>query len=219
MSVRFGAFHAQRAVSGCAACTQNTLSFYDGLGRKTAMRDPDMGLWAYGYDPAGNLVTQTDALSQTLWFRYDALNRLTEKRLGGGGGTLLASYGYDQGANGVGRVVTQTKTIDGVWGAFMTLYAYDAADRVVTLAHPGGEVVTTTYNAAGQAERLEIRDGLAFLWDWRLVSDAAYNALGQPQVITFGNEANLIWTRFLHEALRFFKRLVCTLKHGVGSID
>ncbi|MCL4507816.1 MAG: hypothetical protein M1434_00885 [Chloroflexi bacterium] len=54
--------------------------------------------------------------------------------------------------------MTQTKMIDGVWGAFTTLYAYDVADRVVTLTHPSGEVVTTTYNTIGQVERLEIGD-------------------------------------------------------------
>ncbi len=34
---------------------------YDALGRKVALRDPGMGEWAYGYDPNGNLVAQTDA--------------------------------------------------------------------------------------------------------------------------------------------------------------
>ncbi len=50
------------------------------LGQKMAMTDPDMGTWQYAYDLAGNLITQTDALSQLLWFKYDALNRLVENR-------------------------------------------------------------------------------------------------------------------------------------------
>jgi YD repeat-containing protein len=52
---------------------------YDVLGRKTGMLDPDMGVWKYEYDNAGNLITQTDALSQSVIFAYDALNRVTGK--------------------------------------------------------------------------------------------------------------------------------------------
>ena len=33
---------------------------YDGLSRKTAMSDPDIGAWNYGYDNNGNLTSQTD---------------------------------------------------------------------------------------------------------------------------------------------------------------
>ena len=61
------------------ALTNTTVITYDALGRKTAMVDPDMGQWTYAYDTAGNLITQTDALSQSVLFAYDPLNRLTGK--------------------------------------------------------------------------------------------------------------------------------------------
>src|SRR5205823_4051931 len=68
---------------------------YDSLSRKIGMADPDMGncgdltaltpnagypwypapCWNYQYDPVGNLTRQTDAKTQNIYFRYDALNR------------------------------------------------------------------------------------------------------------------------------------------------
>jgi RHS repeat-associated protein len=149
--------------------------FYDGLGRKSAMIDPDLGAWSYTYDAAGNLQTQTDARNTTLWFGYDTLNRLTQKRLSNSGGTLLAEYKYDETGYGYsagrrtraiayvsgfpnntshatydvrGRVSTDIRTIDSV--NYTTGYTYDAADRVRTTTYPvSGEVVTTTYTAQG----------------------------------------------------------------------
>ncbi len=64
---------------------------YDGLGRKSSMQDADMGLWKYGYDAAGNVITQTDALYQSnpttyadhqLFFSYDKMERVTDKYYG-----------------------------------------------------------------------------------------------------------------------------------------
>jgi RHS repeat-associated protein len=59
------------------ALGNQTRNFYDTLGRKTEMRDPDMGTWTYDYTAHGNLQTQTDARGYTTTFGYDALDRLT----------------------------------------------------------------------------------------------------------------------------------------------
>ena len=166
-------------LKGVTDALQNTTAInYDALGRKTNMTDPDMGFWQYQYDAAGNLITQTDALNQKLWFNYDPLNRLIEKRQTHSGGPWLASYTYDQGANGVGRrtgltdpassatwnydvrglVTQETKVINGTGGGtFVTQYGgYDAMDRPQWMKYPGGnagqigEQVNFTYNAAAQ---------------------------------------------------------------------
>jgi len=77
---------------------------YDSLSRKIGMSNPDMSTngtstcgdlttlspagtypwyavpcWNYQYDASGNLTRQTDAKNQTLWFRYDGLNRRSQK--------------------------------------------------------------------------------------------------------------------------------------------
>jgi YD repeat-containing protein len=60
----------------------NTLLLaYDGLGRKIAMNDPDLGAWYYAYDENGNLVGRSDAKGQQITMYYDPLNRLTLKDL------------------------------------------------------------------------------------------------------------------------------------------
>jgi len=69
-----------------------TTIFYDALGRKIAMDDPDMGYWEYDYDPAGNLIWQKDAKNQVVTFTYDEINRLVNKT---DGAALNVNYTYD----------------------------------------------------------------------------------------------------------------------------
>jgi len=54
---------------------------YDSLGRKIQMNDPDMGIWTYEYDLAGNLLKQTDAKGQAIDFVYDKINRVQTKTI------------------------------------------------------------------------------------------------------------------------------------------
>ncbi len=51
------------------------------------------------YDSGGNLATRTDARNKTGTYSYDALNRVTSIAYP----DKTVSYGYDAGANGVGR--------------------------------------------------------------------------------------------------------------------
>jgi YD repeat-containing protein len=57
------------------ALQHSTTIAYDLAGRKTFMRDPNMGDWSYTYTNAGDLESQTDAKQQTLCFEYDPLGR------------------------------------------------------------------------------------------------------------------------------------------------
>lgn len=78
---------------------------YDGVGRKSAMNDPDMGRWEYEYDKAGNVTEQRDALylsapstypEHKLLFTYDTMNRQTHKFYGDGHPTTPdVRYYYD----------------------------------------------------------------------------------------------------------------------------
>ncbi len=172
---------------------------YDMLGRKTQMTDPDMGTWSYDYDAAGNLTRQTDALSQTIAFEYDQLNRLVRKQEAGGG--ILAEYGYDGGTYGIGyrtvmmdgtkvaewaydergRAVGETRQFVGI-DAYTTGYTYDAMDRLVTMTYPGGEVITTTYNAMGLPETLTSSLGETYVTD-----ATSYTAEGRLDLLSLGS--------------------------------
>jgi YD repeat-containing protein len=180
-----------------AASNVTTIS-YDSLGRKTQSNDPDLGVWDYSYDANGNLLTQTDSQApsrQTLWFGYDALDRLTQKRQTNSTGTLLASYGYDAGTNGKGhrtstsvsggaseswvydargRKTQATHTVPGLTGTRVFSWAYDSADRVTSITYPA--VGSSTDRYTGQ--RL---DGTGLLYyHARHYDPLAYAASASP---------------------------------------
>jgi RHS repeat-associated protein len=186
--------------------TNVTTLAYDTLGRKTQSVDPDMGTWNYTYDANGNLLTQTDAKGQVLWFKYDGLNRVLEKRQTNSTGALLAAYTYDNTgagsfykgrlyqvvANGFTRQSTYdtrgrvaTEKLLGDAKTWLTSYAYDAMDRVTSVTYPGGnagqagEVVNNTYNAQGLPATVA---GTS-----TYLSSANYNAFGRIADMTFGN--------------------------------
>ncbi len=177
--------------------------WYDSLGRKIKMNDPDMGVWSYEYDAVGNLKKQTDAKGQILEFNYDALNRLTLKKglsPEGGLSLNLATYTYDETSKNycvgrlskitdqsgsteffydkLGREIKSIKTVSGT-GSYTVERSYDAIDRLSTLKYPDGEAVTYTYNPQG----IEEVKGLSLTY----VSNIDYSPTGQLLKIQYGN--------------------------------
>ena len=120
---------------------------YDLLGRKTSMSDPDMGVWNYAYDAAGNLKRQADGRGQQICFYYDGHNRLAGKHYRSdancpgakpttyGANALSVEYLYDGGANGKGRrtqadVYTAGGALDN-----RIAWTYDIRGRVTAETH------------------------------------------------------------------------------------
>ena len=98
-----------------AAGVVTTLS-YDARGRKTGMVDPDMGIWSYGYNAFGELITQTDAKNQTTTLAYDALGRMTSRvELEG-----TTTWAYDTGTYAKGKLVSVSAP-----GGYSETYSYD----------------------------------------------------------------------------------------------
>ncbi len=142
---------------------------YDKLGRKTAMDDPDMGVWNYAYDLNGNLASQTDAKGQSIHFTYDALNRLVNKT---DNAALNVDYTYDDpfvtnakgrltqaqypGGNTrfvydeLGRELQSVKEMNS--RAHEVNRGYDALNRLAHVQYPDGENAAYRYNTAGQIE-------------------------------------------------------------------
>jgi len=185
-----------------------TTMAYDGLGRKLAMDDPDMGEWRYEHNSTGTLQRQIDARGCEIVFMYDSLSRPIEKRYEGAAGCAQPSvtYTYDVGLYGRGqrtgmtysggattyvydvrgRLLNTTQTFSGT--TFTTSYTYDDLDRQVSVTYPGGEVVTTGYDNAGYPSELASNQSAE-----SYVSSMLYNELGLPTEMVMGNGVVTQW--------------------------
>jgi RHS repeat-associated protein len=188
------------------ALGDETYIVYDTLSRKTAMYDPDMGLWEYEYDANGNLVLQTDNADTALIFQYDELNRIKAKIYPDNTSIDYQYDQYDDGSpdNATGRLTKLTdlagltiyhydelentiqsdKIIDEV--TYTTKTTYDALGRTENVTYPDDPVNPTiikyTYDAGGNLLDVEnITDGTI------LAAYSNYNALGQVGRIDYSN--------------------------------
>ena len=203
-----------------------TQIWYDSIGRKLKMNDPDMGIWTYEYDLLGNLIRQTDAKNQVLEFQYDALNRLTGKLTAG---QTLATYTYDAPGkpNCIGRLskvtdqsgsteffydkfgreIKSTKTIGIGTTPYTVERTYDILDRLLTLKYPDGEIVNYSYDTnSGLLEKVNSISS-------KYVNDITYNAKGQIKAIAYGN--NVTTTYNYGQDLRLSR----ILTQGSGALQ
>jgi RHS repeat-associated protein len=186
-----------------------TQIFYDSIGRKLKMIDPDMGIWTYGYDLLGNLIKQTDAKNQILEFQYDSLNRLTNKLANG---STIVTYIYDDTSKDycigrlskitdqsglteffydkLGREIKSIKTVDSV--AYTVERTYDILDRLATLKYPDGALVNYSYDAnSGLLEKVYTGSAAPYQY---YVKDIIYSAKGQIKTIQYGNNVTTNYT-------------------------
>jgi len=194
--------------------------FYDSIGRKIKMIDPDMGTWSYEYDVAGNLTKQTDAKSQVLTFEYDVLNRLIKKSSlrTNGASEAISQYIYDEALKDncigrlskvidqsgsteffydkLGREIKSVKSLrdaeDGEATPYTVQREYDVLDRLTKLTYPDGEVVSYSYDTnSGLLESLRGTKGAEVI---SYVKNIAYNAKGQIKTIQYGNNVTTNYT-------------------------
>jgi len=173
---------------------------FDTLGRKVAMKDPDMGSWTYVYDDANNLTQQTDAAEETTYYKYDALNRRLQKdfcleKLLGQGDVV---YTYDGAtSNGIGRLTTvldaagtTTFFYDGmgrtvrtdkvISGTTYTVQStFDGLGRITTITYPDNSMVSNAYTGAILQR---VYEGTTTYAQY-----AGFNAMDQPSTLTLGN--------------------------------
>ncbi|MFC0540716.1 polymorphic toxin-type HINT domain-containing protein [Kutzneria chonburiensis] len=121
------------------------VSTSDWKGGSTHLRDT-----AAGYDPAGNLLSTTDALNHTTTFSYNAVNQITQQT----------------------QPVADSKSIT-------TTYGYDLAGRASRLTDGRGNSTITTYNSLGLAESvIEPATATEPAATWTAGYDAAGNVVG-----------------------------------------
>jgi YD repeat-containing protein len=167
---------------------------------------PDTGASASTFDPAGNLLTFTDARGVVASYSYDALNRVTAVTItpppGSGINSAAHIYSYDQGLNGIGRltgitdptgstfyaydalgrVTNETRILGG--HSYATAYNYDSAGRLTALTLPSGRTISYGLDALGRVSSISTSlNGQAKT----VVSNVTYRPFGMPQTFTFGN--------------------------------
>ena len=148
---------------------------YDGLNNITSVTSPDTGTKTNTYDGAGNLITATDGVGNLSTYTYDALNRITSWALSSG--TRIA-YGYDQGANGIGRLTSlsdptgattwaynpfgqinlRQQTVGAVTLTTRAVYT-DSTGLLASIAYPSGATASFSYNADGQPSVVNYQPG------------------------------------------------------------
>ncbi|MGJ8628516.1 MAG: RHS repeat-associated core domain-containing protein [Sulfitobacter sp.] len=123
---------------------------YNSYGDRTVSDDPALGRWTMQYDANGNLTRQVDAKSQPIELTYDALDRVTLRRVGSGGTRVDTRFYYDEARSGYfnqGQLTTQR-----VWNAQDGYFhsIYDNYDRT-------GQVERSQHNLDGKDYYLRYR--------------------------------------------------------------
>ena len=109
---------------------------YDPAGRKTAETNANLEFILYTNNPAGDLLSLTDAKSQTTKWGYDSFGRVTNKT--DQAGTVILKYAYDADARLLSR-----------WSAAMgtTYYTNDPFGNLTRIAYPHSGNVTLQYDS------------------------------------------------------------------------
>jgi RHS repeat-associated protein len=159
---------------------------YDTKGRKTGMKDPDMGSWTYVYDALGQLTSQTDAKAQTTMMSYDVGGRMTQKSEP----SLTSNWYYDAYkdasacAKGVGKLCEVSST-----NGFGRKVTYDGLGRASSTTSTIGSTytATNTYDGNGRVAWLIYPSGV-------LSVKNVYTDLGYlKQVVDGSNPNNVYW--------------------------
>lgn len=208
---------------------------YDSLGRLYEDKDPDRGRWVYAYFADGRMSAQDDARGAHTDFVYDAIGRMKTKSSRAAGqatATIVSNFYYDEPRAGfynngrlsrhvdnsgsteidhdvAGRQVRLKKTISGQTTPYTFEYGYDAGGLKKWTRYPDGEMVgsTTTplkYDAAGRPVSIP-----------GFVSDAQYNAAGNPLQITFPNGVATTYGYFPDLSLK----TITTAKAGGATLQ
>ncbi|EGU56402.1 hypothetical protein VINI7043_21071 [Vibrio nigripulchritudo ATCC 27043] len=128
---------------------------YDNLGYRSKLDDPDLGVWAYKYNAAGELLEKTDANSVTTTYRYDSLGRKVYQKDGSNAastwvydrrgtasiGALTSMSGHGSNSDfyyhANGLLAEKATFVDG--DKFSTLYFYDDFERLTREVRPNGK--------------------------------------------------------------------------------
>ncbi|WP_047535755.1 FG-GAP-like repeat-containing protein [Shewanella sp. ZOR0012] len=197
-------------VSGNGTEIVRTQLIYDDYGRKTTSIDVDKGTWRYTYNAFGELLSQTNANSQSTFFYYDTLGRQVRQtepegtscwvygtKATNNAGLLVAEKRYDTivsdcsaaGAvhqkttnyDELGRLKSTTTTIGA--SSYTLSVNYDSLGRVAEQSYPENLLtVVNHYNTSGYLyKRTDKATGKAYQTIEKM------NAKGGVEKVIYGN--------------------------------
>ena len=119
-------------------------------GMRTAQTDMDAGNWIFIPNALGEIVSQTDAKSQTTTFDYDLLGRMTSRKEPEGTSTF--TFGTSAAAKNIGRLAAMSGP------GYSESYAYDSIGRLQTANDQLGcdYTIDYTYNKLGSARHADV---------------------------------------------------------------
>lgn len=196
---------------------------YDSAGNLVSVVDPAGAKTTFAYDELGNRVSQTDALGRTTRFEYDKLSRLISKVLpdgqrntivydAKGNQIVVVDFNGDRSVfqyDSRGRMVRETTpqqvatfgyTVDGLMERYedstgITLYDYDALNRLLKRTAPDGNTVEYTYDDNGNVLTIETMSGItAYAYDGLDQSRSVSYGIGLETHFTYDAVGNLLTT-------------------------
>ena len=123
--------------AGGIPADHDTVYGYDPDGNVVSETNPLGAATTFAYDRVGNRISLSDANGHTTSWGFDALNRLASVSAPASGTT---TYAYDTAGNLITRTDANTHA---------TTYGYDAEHRLTSLTSPTGQHWTYGYDAAG----------------------------------------------------------------------
>jgi len=185
-----------------------TLEYHPVTGKQTKLIDPDAGTLEYRYNPFGELVYQKDSVGHEIYdFKYDALGRLTQKKIKNALTNLVdtCKYIFDTAPFGKGklakaeinnhsneyvydlysRVVEDKETINGT--VYTTKYEYDEFGRMYKHTYPSGFATINVYNDESRLTQILRADNNTKLWELK-----ATDPSGMVSEYDLGNGATTV---------------------------
>ncbi|MBN1521082.1 MAG: RHS repeat protein, partial [Candidatus Aureabacteria bacterium] len=123
-----------------------TVYEYDSRDRLVRVTDARGIEESFAYDLNGNLIKKTNSDGSVITYQYDSMNRLIKKNLPK---KQVVFYTYDSAGN--------LKSINDTIG--LTMYDYDALNRLTEVAYPGNYVLKYEYDAVGNRTKLVYPSG------------------------------------------------------------
>jgi len=177
----------------------NTLMQYDDYANRHSLSDPDAGTSTFIYDALGQLISETDAKSQTRTREYNGIGQI--KEMEGPEGITTYSYspsgvskeklsqitGWDSNTityayDTYGRLSSDALFVNAASKTMTQSYAYDAYGRLSQLTYPGGFAVKYAYNTQGIMFNIKRGDTNSSIW-----TAVTRTAMNQPMGSELGN--------------------------------